>query len=414
MLKISVGHSIDPDSSSAIQEVIETCIHDLDGAIPQAGILFAAPDYDHGLLLDKLNETFPDLELVGGTSNSELSSLEGFQEDSLLLTLFSSDNLEIRAGVGFGVQANPQTAVQQAIQTATHHLTQPLKLCLAFPDGLKANGSSVVDYLQMALPEKLPIVGGTTGEQFQYEATYQFYKNQVFKDAVGVLVFSGDLKLAFGVSSGWHTIGSKGVVTRAQGNMVNFIDNIALGPCHHTIGSKGVVTRAQGNIVYEIDHQPARAFYTKYFGNLMMETADSGLAVFESNEESFYFRAIQQEYDAQATAMSFLGNVPEGATVQLIEGNREDIVEGAKQSIQQAFSCYDGTRPEALLCFSCAGRRVLLGREAKLEYDMISSQLPNPLPSAGFYSYGEIAPLRPLSKSFYHNYTFVSLLLGTE
>ena len=385
MLKISVGHSIDPDSSSAIQEVIETCIHDLDGAIPQAGILFAAPDYDHGLLLDKLNETFPDLELVGGTSNSELSSLEGFQEDSLLLTLFSSDNLEIRAGVGFGVQANPQTAVQQAIQTATHHLTQPLKLCLAFPDGLKANGSSVVDYLQMALPEKLPIVGGTTGEQFQYEATYQFYKNQVFKDAVGVLVFSGDLKLAFGVSSGWHTI-----------------------------GSKGVVTRAQGNIVYEIDHQPARAFYTKYFGNLMMETADSGLAVFESNEESFYFRAIQQEYDAQATAMSFLGNVPEGATVQLIEGNREDIVEGAKQSIQQAFSCYDGTRPEALLCFSCAGRRVLLGREAKLEYDMISSQLPNPLPSAGFYSYGEIAPLRPLSKSFYHNYTFVSLLLGTE
>lgn len=386
MLKVSVGHSIDPDSESAIQEVIETCLHDLAGSAPNAGILFAAPDYDYQVLLKRLNDAFPDLELVGGTSNSELSSIEGFQQDSLVLTLFSSDTIEIRAGVGLNVHDDPKASAQQAVKTATEHLIQPLKLCLTFPDGLKANGSSVVDCLQHALPSRLPIVGGTTGEQFQYEETYQFFKDQVLNDSLPILVFAGDLKIACGVSGGWRTI-----------------------------GAKGTVTQASGNTVYEIDDQPARQFYSKYFGDLSLEPADlTGLAVFAANEENFYFRGPQQINDSEETSITFFGDIPQNSTVQLIEADREDLIESAKTLVLDTLPHYPGNKPDALLCFSCASRRMLLGRQANLEHEMIQSTLAtNTVPIAGFYTYGEIAPFKPTSDSYFHNYSLVALFLGT-
>lgn len=387
MLKVSVGHSCDPDSASAIEEVIATCLQELgDAPPPQAGILLAAPDYEHSTLLDKLNEALPGLELIGGTSNSELSSQEGFQQDSLVLILFSSDTIKIRAGVGHHVQEDPQAAVKAAVNIATNQLTQPIKLCLTFPDGLKANGSSVVTHLRNTLSESIPIMGGTTGEQFNYEGTYQFFKTQVLSNAVPILLFSGKLKLAFGVSGGWRPI-----------------------------GPKGLVTRASESTVYEIDSQPARQFYSRYFGDLSLDPADLiGLAVFEPDEENFYFRGAQQINDSQATSLTFFGDIPQQSTVQLIEADREDLVESARTLIQDTLPRYPGIKPEALLCFSCASRRLLLGKQAHLEYEMIQSTLSTQLPIAGFYTYGEISPFEQVGKSYFHNYTLVALFLGTE
>ena len=51
MFKAVVGHSSDPDSKSAIAEIIHQCQSELDGLRPQAGLLFAAIDFDHALIL---------------------------------------------------------------------------------------------------------------------------------------------------------------------------------------------------------------------------------------------------------------------------------------------------------------------------------------------------------------------------
>ncbi|MBW4443009.1 MAG: hypothetical protein KME10_17565 [Plectolyngbya sp. WJT66-NPBG17] len=65
MLKAVFGHSDDPDSQSAIAEVITQCKTALDGFMPQAGLLFAAIDFDHALMLQAINQAFPNLELIG-------------------------------------------------------------------------------------------------------------------------------------------------------------------------------------------------------------------------------------------------------------------------------------------------------------------------------------------------------------
>ena len=94
MFHIVVGHSNDPESELAIEEVLQQCQTDLVKKIPQAGILFAAIDFDHFLILQKIYEIFPAIELIGGTTDGEISSVLQFQQDSITLMLFCADDIE--------------------------------------------------------------------------------------------------------------------------------------------------------------------------------------------------------------------------------------------------------------------------------------------------------------------------------
>jgi hypothetical protein len=116
MFKSVVGHSNDPDSLSAVEEIIQQCINSLAGDIPKAGIIFSAIDFDHSLVLQKIRQAFGGIELIGGTTDGEISSVLEFQQDSITLMLFCSDEVEIHAGVGKQISADPITAIKQAVE----------------------------------------------------------------------------------------------------------------------------------------------------------------------------------------------------------------------------------------------------------------------------------------------------------
>jgi hypothetical protein len=80
MLKLAVGHSNDPDSQFAVAEVVEQIRTALGGSSPKAGLLFAAIDFDHPLVLDQIVAAFPEIELIGGTTDGEMSSVLGFEQ----------------------------------------------------------------------------------------------------------------------------------------------------------------------------------------------------------------------------------------------------------------------------------------------------------------------------------------------
>ena len=74
MLKVTIGHSKDPDSESAISEIIEQCLGQCDADTPNpiAGLLLAAIDFDHQLILDRIHAKFPNIALIGGTTDGEM------------------------------------------------------------------------------------------------------------------------------------------------------------------------------------------------------------------------------------------------------------------------------------------------------------------------------------------------------
>lgn len=385
MFQVVVGHSDDPDSQNAIAEVLQQCNRSLAGSIPQAGLLFTAIDFDHALILQRIQNAFPGIELIGGTTNGEISSILEFQQDSLTLMLFATDEMEIRSGIGRGASKNPHLAAQQAIAQAKAKSASLPQLCLTFPDSLTSNGVLILESLKQSLGAHFPIVGGMAADDYTFDKTYQFFQGEVLSDSVPVLLFSGQLLFSHGVASGWTPI-----------------------------GQRSRVTKVNGNVVYEIDGQRALDFYQYYLGEEQFAAnyAIHALAVFE-DQDHFYMRA-PNGYDQHSGSVTFFSDIPEQAVVQITDATRDNILSASEASLKNALAHYPGVKPTAALLISCAARRRILGTLAREEYQLIKKHLPEALPCCGFYAYGEIAPLVGGGQARFHNKTFVTLLLGTS
>lgn len=364
MLKVVVGHSHDPDSRLAIAEIIEKCILELGEVTPQAGILFAGWDFDHALVLEQIDQAFPGIELIGGTTDGEISSKMGYQQDSLVLMLFASDEIEIHAGLGRGLSKDAEAAAKQAVTSALAKSSKEVKFCLTIPESLTVGGDAVITHLLKEISENIPgyipIFGGLAGSISFQHPVYQFFQTEVLQDAVPILLFSGSILFSQGVANGWCPIGKQ---------------------CR--------VNKAKGNIVYEIAGKSTLEFYQSYLGQPPSE--EYPLAVF-ADEYNFYTRS-PFNYDAEIGSVTFGGDVPQGSTVQIAEATRDKILFAASTSIRQALGNYPGQKPNAAILFSCLARRRILASRTEKENQFVQELLGDTVNYSGFYTFGEIGPL---------------------
>jgi hypothetical protein len=384
MFNVVVSHSNDPDTSAATEDLLLQCKKQLGGQIPTAELLFAAIDFEHQSLLNDIMDAWPDLQLIGCTTDGEISSVLAFQQDSVTLMLFCTDNtIQISASVGHDVSSDAAASAGSAISQAKQALSKPVRLCITLPESLGVNSKAILDGLADALPAGIPIVGGLAADRWQFDTTYQFHGRSLYSNAVPVLLFAGALRYGHGVASGWQPI-----------------------------GNPGVVTRSEANTVYEIDGKSALSYYREYLGE-HEPSSDYPLAVFTENEQ-FYLRAPSGEFDIDTGSVNFFAEVPQGAKVQMSESSRDNILAASSESMQQAIAAYGPDEPAAALYFSCASRRQLLGTRTHEEFALARNSGGIDIPSCGFYTNGEISPLKFGALTHFHNETFISLLIGPE
>ena len=386
MLTMAVGHSDDVDSTDAIAAVIEQCRASLGGLRPQAGILYAAFDSFDPLIVTAVRDAFPGVAVMGSTSAAEVSSVGGFQEDSIMLALFASDSVDVTAGLGAGIGQDVVAACQTAANQALAGTQREPKLCLMFAEGLTDDPQRAIDALANALPDGVVIVGGGSARRdFSSPGLgLQFCNDVVVADGIVVLLFSGPIAFSTAIGTGWRTIGATGTVNRS-------------GP----------------GVVHEIDGRPAAEFLARYLDVTGPASFGNPLAVVEAGGDESYLRAIQGS-DPASGSVSLAGSIPVGATVQLTTADTDDILAGTKAALARATAAFPaGSRPEAGLIFSCAVRQFLLGSRTQVETEMAQSEFGAALPLAGMYCYGEIGPVRGAATSRLLNETFVTLLLGT-
>lgn len=384
MFKVALGHSEEIESEEAAQEILEQCKAALVDQKAQAGILYASIDYEFDVLLKEINEEYPDIELIGCTTDGELSSVMGFAEDSVTLILFVSDEIDIKSGVAEGISENLEQKISESIKKTRSRCEKELKLCILNPVSITSSGVVILESFKKSLGEKFPIFGASAADQWKFEQTYQFYKTQVLSDSVPFLLFSGNLLFGCGVDSGWTPI-----------------------------GSPGKVTRVEKNILYNINDKTAVEFFQHYLGDNISPLGEYPLAVFEDEEsDKFYLRAPLAS-NMEDGSLIFAGDLALGARVQISHTTRDRIIKASEKSISQSFESYSGKYPEVAICFSCSGRKQVLGTRTSEEYHLLKKVNPD-LKVFGFYGYGEIAPLQKNSPSRYHNETFISLLLGSK
>ena len=383
---MAVGHSDDVDLDIALAQIFAQCDAALRGERPTAGLLFATWDTDHRAAVAAVRGRYPGIQLAGSTAAGEMSSVLGFHEDSIALALFASDRVNMVVGLGTGASADPRGAALRAAEDARAKTRAEPRLCIAMTSIAGPDPGRALGHLRDALGPSVPVLGGGAAAQDRRARTstsFQFAGDAVTDDGIVILLFCGALAYSFGIDTGWKPVGPRGTVTRASGDGIE-----------------------------QIDGRPALEFYERYLGPGEPAVANP-LAVYEPGSDAFYLRA-PVSYDHESGTVAFFGGIPEGATVQLSVAATDDIFGGTRSALARALDGFPaGSSPDAGLLFSCAIRKYILGTRTGREIEMAGEIFGRDLPLAGFYCYGEIAPIGSADTSRFHNETLVALLLGS-
>jgi hypothetical protein len=109
--------------------------------------------------------------------------------------------------------------------------------------------------------------------------------------------------------------------------------------------------------------------------------------------------------DEAAQSLTFAGDVPEGAQVQLMKANLDRLIDGAVGAAKTSHEAVGSVPPELAILISCVGRKMVLGQRIEEEVEGVREVL-GPTPTmTGFYSYGEISPFTPNATCELHNQT---------
>ncbi|MEE4117969.1 MAG: FIST N-terminal domain-containing protein [Paracoccaceae bacterium] len=382
MLHVATGFSEEPDGTDAAEEAISMARDKL-GTAPAAALVYAGIDMDLPAIGAALRSRFPGIEVAGCTTDGELVEDEGFLEDSVVITLLASDTLRFRAGLGMGASATPEEATAQAVAAARAGESEEPALCIAMPEGIGTSIRDILEGLRAALGPDFPIVGGAAGDQLRFQKTRQIVNDTVTSDAVALMLVYGPVVVSTGAATGYTPMGSRHRVGRA------------VGPVIHTIGDR-----------------PAIELYKDY---VQSQSIFFPLAVYEPDRgEGAFVLSSPQRFDEETGAIHFVNAIPEGREVQIATASRDEILDASRQAVAQALAAFPGGQPQAALIFSCAGRRAALGTRTGEEYKSLREVVGADIPTAGFYTYGEIGPVAPGARSLIHTNALVAVLIGTE
>lgn len=393
-LQVGVGVSEELDEPvEAVAEALEQAYQGLNGQPPKAAVVFASFDFDQEALVSALQAALGDLPLVGCTTDGEISS-SGLHLDSLSIMLISGDDITVSTTLIEALSdGDPREKAHQAMQRLVEQSKEPGKCLLAFPDcSFTGFFDEILDGLKSVVGSTFPIFGGAPADRARLKGrTWQYFQGRLTHDSAPLLLLGGALEVLSGLRSGVQPFG-----------------RIA------------VCTKAQGNLIQEIDHKPALEHHKAYLGEDFATSAT--IAQFPyvrpSNEldgQEYYVTQPIFTWIPETGALISTFPLPTGSSVKLGLCTRENILRGSHDAAEDIREQLDGRTIKALFCFSCSGRKQILGMDTPKELSQIQAVLGKDVPTLGFYCYGELGPLSnkraDLQECRVHGYSISMLAL---
>ncbi len=309
-----------------------------------------------------LAAAFPTSHVLGCSTSGEIHG-QSLLDDGMSVAIFRFGVSHLRSASApvRGPEDSRRCGEILAAQLSAPDLTG----VLVYSDGLHVNGTELVKGLTDGLDPSVLITGGLAGDGAAFKSTWVLRNHQpTEKFVVAVGLYGPAVRLGHGSKGGWDPF-----------------------------GPERVVTRSSGNVLLELDHQPALALYKKYLGNradgLPATALLFPLALRTAGAPPLVRTILSVDEDAQS--LTFAGDVPQGATAQLMRANFDRLICGAGTAALECTPALDAT-PQLAIAVSCIGRRLVLGERAEEEIEAVCDQLPPGSSVVGFYSYGEIAP----------------------
>ena len=169
------------------------------------------------------------------------------------------------------------------------------------------------------------------------------------------------------------------------------------------------VTRCAGNVLYELDGQPALDIYKRYLGDYAKDLPASGLLFpFEMLGEDRSALGLIRTIlgvDEAAGSLILAGNIVDCGYLRLMHASTDSLVDGAVAAAEEAFRPGTDAGESLVLLVSCVGRKLVMGTRVDEEVEAVAAVFGPQACIAGFYSNGEISPMRDLLTCHLHNQT---------
>ncbi|TDE53703.1 FIST signal transduction protein [Flavobacterium sp. GT3P67] len=319
---------------------------------------------------------FPNAQIALCSSAGEIFKNEVLDNTISLVALqFKSTSLETTQ-----VRIDDYSSSFEAGKALIQNFSQEnLKLIFVLSDGGKVNGSELVKGMNFLKNNEVLITGGLAGDGTKFEKTIVGLNQRPESGNIIAIGFYGDkLVLSHGSSGGWEAF-----------------------------GIERTITKAKANVLFEIDHKSALGIYKKYLREYADELPESALhfplSIKLDEDQDPVVRAILS-IDAENQTMTFAGDIPEGSKVRFAKANFDQLIDA---STEAAISCLEMSKdkPKLAILISCVGRKILLGNRVEEEVEAVEAIFGDHTTLTGFYSYGEISPLKPLANCELHNQT---------
>ncbi|MSR87935.1 MAG: hypothetical protein EXS69_02110 [Candidatus Zambryskibacteria bacterium] len=396
-LQVAVGKNDGEDAYTVGANACQDAMSRLGSDKADLAIVFASSKYDQEKMLAGVRSVSKEAILVGSSTAGEITMDGPAKKPSVAVMLMNAPEIKFYAAVGENIAGGPREAGKRAAAAVKEMAGGTLNAFMMLPDVLAGNGADTVRGVLDALGEHFPVVGGASGDDFQFVKTYQYLNDKVYSGTIVGLGLVGNFKIGIGVKHGWLPV-----------------------------GMPMKVTKSQGAVLHELDGQPAINIYRDYFGaeeaqKLQQETLAKlaityplGMTVAGSDEMLIRDPITVDEKGSITCA----AEIPEGSEIRLMVGSREEAVKVAKEAAQKAMEQLEGLPPKAVIIFNCIARSKLFGDRSGEEISAIQEAVGAETPLIGFYTYGEQAPLGGEVRNIercnpvFHNETVVICVLA--
>jgi len=96
--------------------------------------------------------------------------------------------------------------------------------------------------------------------------------------------------------------------------------------------------------------------------------------------------------------MTFAGDIPQGEYVRLMKANYNLLIEGANGAAEMSKTSFRDLDPDFAILISCVGRKLVLKQRVEEELEAVREVVGSKAAMTGFYSYGEICPIKPFEQ----------------
>jgi hypothetical protein len=324
----------------------------------------------------ELTGKFPKARIIGCSTAGEIAGVH-VHDDGLVATAFSFEHGHIAVATA-PLTANPDCKALGA-QLAAGLPHEGLVHVLVVSEGLKVNGSSLVEGLVGGLPAGVGVTGGLSGDGARFQRTVVCVDGPAPTEQIVALgLYGARLRVGCGSRGGWDPF-----------------------------GPERRITRSVGNVLHELDGEPALDLYKRYLADHATQLPASGLLfplAIRGETGDPVVRTILA-IDEAARTLTFAGAMPTGHRARLMKANVEHLVDGASSAAQTSLGGTEIANPDLAILISCVGRKLVLKQRVEEEVEAVRDVFGAGTVITGFYSYGEVAPFSPAAPCELHNQT---------